>query len=254
MTSGRPITDDDLQAYIDNALDAARRGEVEAHLEAHPDLALRVGTDIRHRDALRAALMPVVEEPVPDRLDIARLARTDRRRGWWMAAAATALFLTGGGAGWTLRSGMTPAPAGIAALSQEAADSYAVYAPDAARPVEIASDRSDQLAAWTAQRLQHAVPVPNLTDAGYRLVGGRLVATPHGPAMLYMYDNGRGTRLVMLTRRMKIDRDAAMSERRSGLLGTVSWARDGLGFSLAGPLAPDLLHPIADMARQQMRI
>ena len=37
----RPITDDELHAYIDGQLDDARRAEVAAYLAAHPELAAR---------------------------------------------------------------------------------------------------------------------------------------------------------------------------------------------------------------------
>jgi hypothetical protein len=49
--------------------------------------------------------------------------------------------------------------------------------------------------------------VPGLSQSGYRFMGGSVVATAHGAAVLYMYDNDHGTRLVMLTRLMAIDRN-----------------------------------------------
>src|SRR4029077_17508808 len=47
--------------------------------------------------------------------------------------------------------------------------------------------------------------VPGLSQSCYRFMGGSVVATAHGAAVLYMYDNDHGTRLVMLTRLMAID-------------------------------------------------
>ena len=35
--NGRPITEDDLNAFVDQRLDSARHAEVEAYLEAHPE-------------------------------------------------------------------------------------------------------------------------------------------------------------------------------------------------------------------------
>ena len=51
-----PILDTDLDAYIDDQLDVARRIEVEAYLSVHPDAAARVMSDMRTRDELRLAL------------------------------------------------------------------------------------------------------------------------------------------------------------------------------------------------------
>lgn len=51
-----PVTDADLDAYVDDQLDVARRIEVEAHLAARPEAAARVMSDLRTRDELRVAL------------------------------------------------------------------------------------------------------------------------------------------------------------------------------------------------------
>lgn len=250
----RPITDDDLQAYVDNALDPERRAAVEAFLAANPAIEERVATDVRHRHALREALAPIASEPLPARLNLSRLAEERRRprlAGWSATAAAMALMLTGGAGGWTLRLASEQPRAGIGALAQEAAESYAVFAPDLGRPVEIKAADEAQLVRWASRRLDRAVKVPNLSAAGYAFLGGRVVATPHGPAALYMYDNGSGTRLVMLTRNMAIDKNAPMATDDKGQVATVSWASDGLGYSLVGPLDPQRLHSIADQARVQ---
>ncbi|MCP6559629.1 zf-HC2 domain-containing protein, partial [Klebsiella pneumoniae] len=53
-----PITEHDLNAYVDGQLDLARRIEVEGHLAARPDIAAQVMADLRTRDALSAAFAP----------------------------------------------------------------------------------------------------------------------------------------------------------------------------------------------------
>jgi len=40
--NGRPITEDDLHAYVDGVLDIARNAEVAVYLDTHPDVARRV--------------------------------------------------------------------------------------------------------------------------------------------------------------------------------------------------------------------
>jgi len=51
-----PVTDTDLDAYVDDQLEVARRIEVEAFLSARPETAARVMSDLRTRDELRLAL------------------------------------------------------------------------------------------------------------------------------------------------------------------------------------------------------
>ncbi|RUU56499.1 anti-sigma factor, partial [Mesorhizobium sp. M7A.T.Ca.TU.009.01.1.1] len=45
-----PVTDIDLDAYVDDQVDVTRRIEVEAFLSARPEAAARVMSDLRTRD------------------------------------------------------------------------------------------------------------------------------------------------------------------------------------------------------------
>jgi anti-sigma factor RsiW len=83
-------------------------------------------------------------------------------------------------------------------------------------------------------------------------MGGRLVATAHGPAVLYMYDDDHGTRLVMLARPMETEQNTAMSPLAEGAVNGFAWADHGIGYSLVGPSSAEALHPIADEARHQI--
>ena len=250
-----PISEDDLHAYVDGALDSARRDDVEAYLAQHPDVADRIAGYRRQRSELRGALAPIAEEPVPFDLNLARLVemRMNRpRRSWRDVAAALVLLMTGLAGGWIVHGQMRSSDEGIIALTDEAADNYTVYAPDEERPVEISGLDRPKLVAWASRRLKRDVTVPDLSASGYRFMGGRLVATAHGPAMMLMYDNSAGTRLVMFMRRMKIDRNTRMAEHSAGSLSGFSWASKGLGYSVVGPVAPDTLHPLADEIRRQV--
>ncbi|GAA0242762.1 hypothetical protein LNAOJCKE_4018 [Methylorubrum aminovorans] len=248
----RPITEDDIQALIDDRLEAARRVEVEAYLVRHPHLGRRVERMRGLGDALRDAFAPVAAEPVPARLTLAHLVEARRRPRLpaWQAAAAAVLLALGGIGGWGLRGTLSAPMTGVDALAQEASANYAVYAPDRLRPVELAASNSDELARWFSARLDRRVGVPDLSTSGYRLMGGRLVATPHGPAGLLMYDDPRGTRLVMLMRPMAQSGDAPMREHRTGSATGYAWAQDGLGYSLVGASDPAILHPLANEVRR----
>lgn len=250
--NSRPISEDDLHAYVDGALEAVRQREIEEYLTQHPDVAMRVEAYAVQRDSLRKALAPFAEEPVPPELNLSRLIEARRRRvPMRIAAAAMVLVCLSGVSGWTLRGILEPPTRGIAALAQEAADSYAVYAPDRVQPVEMTARAA--FMQWASQRLDRSVTVPDLTASGYRFLGGRLVATPHGPAMLSMYDNGRN-RLVMLTRPMQEkDLNSKMVEHSRGDTTSYAWAKDGMGYSLVSELPSDALHILADEMRRQTK-
>jgi anti-sigma factor RsiW len=256
MTSNRPISEDDLHAYIDGALDALRRGEVEAYLVANPDIAERVRGFSQQRTMLRDHFAPVLDEPLPPELNLSRIAGDIRHTGWmsgWRAAAAACLLVAGGAAaGWLGREAVAPEATGVTALAHEAAANYAVYAPDRVRPVEIRAGEGGDLADWMGAHLGQPVAPPDLSGSGYRLMGGRVVATAHGPAGLFMYDDDHGSRVVLLTRRMAAaDKEATMVPQQSGAVATWSWARNGLGYSLAGQRAPGTLHELANEVRRQ---
>ena len=248
----RPIGEDDLQGFVDERLDTARRREVEAYLADHPEARARVDRLVDMGDAMRAAFAPIAAEPVPARLNLTRIVEARRRpqRPVWQAMAAGLLLLLGGAAGWGLRDVVSPVPTGIAALAQAASMNYAVYAPDHTRPVELAAADRNELAGWFSARLKRTVGVPDLSGAGYHLMGGRLVATQQGPAGLLMYDDGHGARFVMLMRPMSVPGDAPMQPHTSGTSNGYAWAQDGLGYSLVGAADPAVLHPLADAIRR----
>lgn len=253
--SGRPITEDDLHAYVDGQLDDARRDEVAAYFEANPEIAARFARYGDQRAAIRAALDPVAVEPIPTRLNPSHIiaARRSESAPLWRYAAAIALLLaTGGSGGWLLRSALEPPREGVLALAGEATSSFVTYASDTVRPVELRSGDSVELIDWATRRIGRKPVLPDLTRTGYRMMGGRIVSTPHGAGLMLMYDNDRGTRLVMLSRPMAVDQNRKMMEHAQGNIEGWSWATDGMGYSLVGTLPADQLHPLADDIRRQV--
>lgn len=90
-----PISDFELQAYVDEQLDMPQRVEVEDYLSRHPDAAARVMADLRTRDALRLAIPapppphPAAQVAAARRLEHGlAMARVGRRLRWVAAAAA----------------------------------------------------------------------------------------------------------------------------------------------------------------------
>ena len=104
----RPITEDDLHAYVDRVLEPERQAEVAAYLGDHPDVAKRVAAFTDQRDLLRAALAPIAEEPLPPELNLSRIIENRARRpsvARW-AMAAMLLLSIGGLGGWAVRGAL----------------------------------------------------------------------------------------------------------------------------------------------------
>ncbi|MBZ9993591.1 anti-sigma factor family protein [Mesorhizobium sp. BH1-1-4] len=96
-----PVTDADLDAYVDDQLDVTRRIEVEAFLSARPETAARVMLDLRTRDELRVALAGSQGMARPATADAARRLERGLGRGrifGVLQRAATVAALVG--AGW----------------------------------------------------------------------------------------------------------------------------------------------------------
>lgn len=255
----RPTSEDDLHAYVDGLLPAARRADVEAYLAGNPEVAERFARIGQQRDALRTALGAIAAAPVPPQLNLEHMVSSRRRPRWpdWRAAAAACLlFSAGATGGWMLRGTTTEERVGITALAEEANDAYAVFAPDGGRAVEIPAADSATLVSWVEDRLARPILLPDLSATGYRFIGGRVIATGHGPAALLMYDNAQGGRIAVFMRPMlHADQSAPMARHRKGDAVGFAWAENGMGYSLVGGSgAATNLHPIADEARRQFRL
>lgn len=252
----RPITEDDLNRFVDGDLDAERRGDVAAYLDQHPDVARRIAGYAGQGELLRALYGPIADEPLPPELNLSRMIEDRRRRPgparWLLAAAAAILVCLGGAGGWILRDRGLFAATG-AAIAREASASYVVYAHDRMRPVEIRADDRQTLAAWMRQSIGRPVMIPDLDASGYRFMGGRVVPTSGGAAALLMYDDDRGLRLVVLARPMAGTKDMPMSPHREDGVNGYVWADDGLAYSLVGAAPAERLHPLADEVRRQIQ-
>ena len=255
----RPVSTDDLQAYVDERLDVDRRREVERYLDGQPEQGQQVAAYRAQRAGLREALSPRALEPIPPELNLNRLleARLARRSlPWWRAAAAILLCLgLGGAAGWYLTASPKPTRNEIAMslLQQQAMASHAVFAADGSHPIEVAAAEREHLARWLSNRLQRNVVPPDLAGLGYRLLGGRLLATEHGgAAALFVYDNARGDRLSVLLRPMARELKAGRADIAQGALNGCSWIDGGMGYAVIAAVSDETLDRIADQVGRQI--
>ena len=252
----RAITEDDLHAFVDDQLDAARLPAVERHLEQDQSAAIRVAAYKMQRVALRAAfgdqLAPIPPLLNPHRLMKARNAR--RRTAWQVAAAVLLAFLTGTGGGWLARGQMPSGlSTGIPALAQEALITHAVYAADRDQPVGPGATRQDAILRWLSGQLRHKLIVLNLTAFGYHFMGGRLAATDHGPAAMLIYADNGGTKLTVFVRPMPNRRqDTKTIHVGADNVDGYAWICDGLGYAVLAATQTKDLHNIAAMVRHQV--
>jgi anti-sigma factor RsiW len=253
-----PIAEEDLHAFVDGQLAPPRRGEVQRYLDANPQEARRVAAWSAQREALRDALAPYATAPLPPELNLSRLieARLRPRRTIWLTAASVVLALAvGGAAGWFVHTptGPTRTALAMSLLEQLGLASHVVYAADKRHPIEVPAAERDHLAQWLSNRLSRSVTPPALDALGYRLIGGRLLATEHGgAAALFMYENAQGQRLSLVLRPMARDLRAARADMREGAVNGCAWIADGIGYAVVASVPDDELDLVADQVQREV--
>jgi anti-sigma factor RsiW len=231
-----PIGEDDLTAYVDGELSAERRALVEDWLEGHPEDRKRIEADIRIRDRLQGGLGILVDETLPDRFRVEEIATGLRARRFTQfsrLAAVFALVSVGVASGWIAR-GRVPVPMAVASNSDLALAAYQVYVPDKVRPVEITADASESLGVWLGNRIGLSVSVPDLSDSGLKLIGGRLLPGDDGiPAGQLMYEKADGSRVTLYFRAAKSENGSILFQETSGA-NTLAWQFGEMAYVLTG--------------------
>ena len=244
-----PVTEDELHAYVDNELPAERRGDVEAWLATHPDCAERVRAWREMAEELHARYDHVADEAVPKRLEIERLVQRPRKWMYGAVAATLAAFICGTGTGWLAR-GVTATPSAIESLTSDALDAHRLYVVEVRHPVEVPGSERDHLQTWLTKRCGWEVRAPKLDASGLKLVGGRLLPGPTGPASFFMYESASGERYTLYASRSKTG-SAQMRYTAAENSGAMYWSEDQVSYVLSGPTDKERLHQVARLVYDQ---
>jgi anti-sigma factor RsiW len=251
-----PVSEADLQAYVDGRLSAERRALVEAWLASHADEAERVAAYQRLGKEVRAAYDTMLAEPVPE-----RLARAAARRFAWQRVAAIAGWIAlgiviGAAAGWQLRPERLVAQLNpdTTVIARRAALAHATYSPEVRHPVEVGADDEQHLVAWLSKRLGIKVRAPKLDEAGMSLVGGRLLPGDTGPVAQFMYQSQNGKRLTLYVRtEASRNRETAFRYARENNVAVFYWIDREAGYALASAdLSKDELLRLANLCYKQL--
>ena len=243
-----PVTEDELHAYVDNELPAERRGDVEAWLASHPDDAARVHSWRTMAEALHARYDSIADEAVPKRLEIERLVRQPRKWVYGAIAATLAAFVFGGGVGWMAR-GAAAAPSAMQNFTLEALEAHRLYVVEVRHPVEVPGSERAHLQAWLTKRCGWDVRAPEL--AGLKLVGGRLLPGPSGPASFLMYESASGERFTVYTAKAETEA-TQMRYSAQGSDSALFWADRGVAYVVSGAVDRGRLTQVAQAVYDQM--
>ncbi len=200
--------------------------------------------------------MHKAKEPLPSRLNVQRLAEARLKQTWEPRRVAAGLILAlgiGAGTGWWAHGANTPA--GLTALSQQAALAQRVFVADAGQPVEFTPAELTQKVGWSNTNEARHVTAPDLSEAGYRFIGSRSVATEQGVAPMFIYENAQGGRISIFVRVMEaIDTNAPMRPIDAKDTSGFAWSRDGIGFGVISSKPEPKLHELSNQVRDKIEI
>jgi anti-sigma factor RsiW len=253
----RPVTEDELHAYVDGELPDDRKDAVDAWLATNPDAAAQVAAWRALADSIRARYGSVAKEPVPERLQLDRIIRNNVNARWsarsLAAMAATILFafIIGGGAGWFARDAAASAPTGPDKITADAVEAYRLYVVEVRHPVEVPGTERAHMKQWLSKRVGEPLQVPDLQSIGLKLVGGRLLPGPTGAAAFYMYEGTSGERYTIYCAKAG-GPETALRFKNGERDASFTWVDDKVGYVVSGPADRERLEAVTKTVYEQV--
>jgi anti-sigma factor RsiW len=251
-----PVTEEELHAYVDGELPADRKQAVANWLAANPEQAAQVAAWLAQAEAIRARYGAVADEPMPARLHLDQVLRSERftGRSWkaFAAAAAVVAFLAGGAAGWVAHGASIASPNGFETYTAEAIEAHKLYVVEVRHPVEVPGSERAHMTQWLTKRLGYQQRIPDLQSLGLKLVGGRLLPGPTGTAAaFYMYEGPTGERFTFYCSKA-VSPETALRFKESNRFAAIYWVDDYHAYVVSGPADRNRLEQITKSVYDQV--
>jgi len=245
MTQSVPITDEELVAYLDGALDQARRRAIDAALEHDEVLAARLAKLDIDTDAIRAIFGRIEDAAPVDRLRSRLDEELSRRRSrppvrWqWMRIAATLLLGVGIGAATVLSGVFDKPPSWRAAV----ADYHALYTAATLASAGNGSNLGVEVASVSA-KLELPIVLDALKLPGLDFKRAQLLQFGGRPLAQFAYLSEAGVPMAFCFMRTgNADRPIQVSTLHG--LAAASWTKNGYGFIMIGGTQSDVVRQAA---------
>jgi len=260
MTLKRDCLIDEIQAYLDNELDAAARADIQTVIDTDEDLARRISEYRRNDELLRQLDIASLDADTPKALeDIARGHTPSRIRPpvqdapakprfYSLArnlAAAAVLLVIGFSSAQFIDNPFVPKHNSLASTwIYRAVGAHKVYTQDAKRPVELPAEQPGVLRAWISNRIGAPVRDVRLDGFGYKYLGGRLVTDGLNPAGQLQFAGGPGRKITIFVRRHSGNNTSTRMIEIDGIKA-VMWSAGQLDYAVIGQVPKKELFSIA---------
>lgn len=265
-----PLTDDEIHVLVDGRGEAPDRTALEDRLAQDPSAQATVARWQHQRDRLRGLYPHLLDEPVTASLAAAaRSLDTSRQtaRRWTRWSGMAASVVVSFGVGWLVHGQwQLHQPAAILAKApvvtdfvRQASLAYAVYTPEVRHPVEVAASEQAHLVQWLSKRVGKPLKVPDLTEQGYDLVGGRLLPGESGARAQFMFQNAAGNRITLYLGTINAApsggdgaQETAFRFSADGVAPSFYWVDRGFGYALSGQVPKETLLQLAQATYRQL--
>ncbi|MCU1760217.1 anti-sigma factor [Pseudomonas sp. 14P_8.1_Bac3] len=245
-----PPSERDLHAYVDHQLNDDDRRLVENFLAGNPSLSAQVRAWQQDAQQLRAALSGALQQPANPALDPALIRQRRKHQSRRHLASAAVLLIAvsiGGFSGWQARE-MTLLS--TAAPMADAMQAYRLFAQQGMLPADYKVSDDGDMQRWLDRYFTQAHRLPDLSDAGFKPVSGRLLSTEQGPAAMVVYEDLSGHKISFYVRppgpkNFLLPRGS----RSDGELQAEYWSGSGYNYAMVSPSDT----PAAQMLRQTVQ-
>lgn len=255
--SALPVTEDDLQAYVDGFLDPPRHTTVDAYLAANPDEAERIEAYRSQRISMHALFGIGSDRPLPEPLAarVDQLASALRQRRWlrtslWAAASIAVVGFLAAAGWWVYEVDGYRGDRLIAFVDDWNARTllagHELGRQHQATMGKKKTGEENGLVVWLTRNATAAsVPIPNLQSFGYNFLEGRMLATPSGPVLQLTYTDAESktVKLYVGTDTGTDTSDLNFAQEADAPL--VYWTDGSLVYALTGMTQRDSLARIA---------
>lgn len=230
-----PPNEQDLHAYVDEQLDEHERVIIERYLVQHPHIAHQVQGWREDAQRLRATLTGLPLPDVTTNLDPAVIRARQVRRTYSrlrLAASFVLCIALGSLGGWQARGWQNPANAPMG----DALSAYKLMVVDKSMAADFIPDVPKALTAWLTHHLGKHAHMPDLRQAGFTPVSGRLFATEQGAAAMVLYRDSSGHMLSFYIRPPDPRQPLlSVGQRTADGLVALYGSSNGLNYAVVGP-------------------